>query len=133
MANFVYPLALEQFGLGTLAWDGTLKVALVSAAYTPNPATDQFLSTVAAAIIARSSALGSPAVAAGGVASASNVSFTNVTGAVVLYLVVYKDTGSDATSPLIVCIDTAQGLPCTPVGTSIGITWDPGQYKIFKL
>ena len=32
---------------------------------------------------------------------------------------IYKDTGSEATSPLIAYIDTATGLPITPNGGDI--------------
>jgi hypothetical protein len=47
--------------------------------------------------------------------------------------VIYKDTGTAATSPLIAYIDTATGLPVTPNGGDITVTWDNGSNKIFKL
>ena len=48
-------------------------------------------------------------------------------------LVIYKDTGTESTSPLIMYIDTATGLPVTPNGGDITVTWDNGTNKIFKV
>jgi hypothetical protein len=56
-----------------------------------------------------------------------------VSGASCESIVVYKDTGSAATSPLVAFFDTATGLPVTPNGGDIIITWDSGANKIFKL
>ena len=63
----------------------------------------------------------------------NDVTFTSVTGASIEAIVLYKDTGTDATSPLIAFIDTATGLPITPNGGDIIVTWDNGANKIFKL
>jgi hypothetical protein len=68
-----------------------------------------------------------------GVADAADVTFTAVTGASAEALIIYKDTGSTATSPLIAYIDTATGLPVTPNSGDINIIWDSGANKIFKL
>ena len=46
---------------------------------------------------------------------------------------IYVDTGTEATSPLIAYIDTATGLPITPNGGDIIVTWDNGTNKIFKV
>jgi hypothetical protein len=59
--------------------------------------------------------------------------FSAVTGDQSEALVIYKDTGSAATSPLIAYIDTATGLPVTPNGADVTVTWDNGSNKIFKL
>ena len=69
----------------------------------------------------------------GGAADANDVTFTSVTGASIEAIVLYKDTGTDSTSPLIAFIDTATGLPITPNGGDIIVTWDNGANKIFKL
>ena len=48
-------------------------------------------------------------------------------------VVLYKDTGTESTSPLIAFIDSGTGLP-TPAGVnSIIVRWDNGSNKIFKL
>ena len=57
-----------------------------------------------------------------GVFDAADVAFTTVTGDPSEVLVIYKDTGSAATSPLIAYIDTATGLPVTPNGGNINVT-----------
>ena len=68
-----------------------------------------------------------------GVADAADTTFTSVSGDTVEAIVLYKDTGDAATSPLIAYIDTATGLPLTPNGGDVTITWDNGANKIFKL
>lgn len=69
----------------------------------------------------------------GGVADADDVTFTAVTGDQSELLVVYKDTGTEGSSPLIAYIDTATGLPITPSGGDITVVWSNGSNKIFKL
>nr|WP_201787713.1 hypothetical protein [Mycobacteroides immunogenum] len=59
--------------------------------------------------------------------------FSAVSGASVEAMVIYKDTGTVGTSPLIAYIDTATGLPVSPNGGDINIAWDTGTNKIFKL
>ena len=61
------------------------------------------------------------------------MTFTDVTGASIEAIIIYSDTGTEATSPLIAYIDTATGLPITPNGGDIIVTWDNGANKIFKL
>lgn len=135
MANALYDKGREAFLSGSISWSSdNIKVVLTdSGAYTPNMSTDQFLSDVASgARIATSGNLASKTVAAG-VADAADITFTAVTGVQSEYLVIYKDTGSAATSPLIAKIDTATGLPVTPNGGDITVAWDNGSNKIFKL
>lgn len=137
MANALYDKGRESF-LGqnpALDWDSdNIKVSLVdiTSAYTVNLATDDFYDDVTAHAVAVSSNLGSKTVTAG-VADAADVTLSSVSGAVSGALVIWKDTGAAATSPLIAYIDTATGLPVTPNGGNITITWDNGANKIFKL
>ena len=72
--------------------------------------------------------------ASGGVCDAADITFTGLTNApTVEAIVLYKDTGTEATSTLIAYIDTGTGLP-TPAGVnSIAVSWDNGANKIFKL
>jgi len=69
----------------------------------------------------------------GGAADAADVTFTSVSGPSIEAIILYRDTGTEATSPLIAYIDTATGLPITPNGGDIIVTWDNGTNKIFKL
>ena len=68
-----------------------------------------------------------------GVADADDLTFTTVTGDQVESLILYKDTGVEATSTLLVFIDNATGLPVTPSGVDIDIVWSDGIDKIFRL
>lgn len=61
------------------------------------------------------------------------MTFTSVSGASIEAIIIYKDTGTESTSPLIAFIDTATGLPITPNGGDIIVTWDNGTNKIFKV
>lgn len=135
MANTLYDKAREGFLTGSFNWStDTIKVCLVDTnAYTPNFTTHQFLSDISgSAIIAAGVTLTGKSVT-GGAADANNVTFTAVSGAQSEALIIYKDTGSSATSPLIAYIDSATGLPITPNGGDIIVQWDDGANKIFKL
>lgn len=135
MANALYDKGREKFLTGAVSWSSdNIKVVLVdNADYTVNISTHEFLSDVASGgRVATSGNLASKTTTAG-VADAADVTFTAVTGDQSESLVIYKDTGSAATSPLIAYIDTATGLPVTPNGADITVTWDNGSNKIFKL
>ena len=135
MANSLYDLGREKFLNGDIDWtNDDIKVLLVDTAdYTVNLATDEFHSDVTSGgIEATSGNLGTKSTTAG-VADAADVTLSAVSGDVCEALVIYKDTGVSGTSPLIAYIDTATGLPVTPDGGDITITWDAGANKIFKL
>ena len=137
MANALYDLGRQAFLEGSIAaLTDNIKAVLVNIAsthYAVNLATDQFLSAIASGDrVATSGNLASKTSTAG-VFNAANVTFTAVTGAACGALVLYKDTGSAATSPLIAYIDTATGLPVTPNGGDITVSWDTGSNKVFKL
>jgi hypothetical protein len=135
MANALYDKARERFLTGQLNWSSnTIKAVLVtSSIYTVNLTSHEFLADIGpSARIATSSAF-SGKTTTGGAADANDVTFTSVSGAVVNAIVLYYDTGVEGTSPLIAYIDTATGLPITPNGGDIIVTWDNGSNKIFKL
>jgi hypothetical protein len=135
MANALYDLGREGFLDGTIDWDtDNIKVVLVDAAdYTVNLAADNDLADIiAGGRVATSANLTSKTVTAG-VADAADVTFSTVTGDVSEALVIYQDTGVESTSRLIAYIDSATGLPVTPNGGDITVTWDSGANKIFKL
>jgi len=137
MANAVYGKCREAWLLNNIAapidYDtDTIKVALVTAGYTCTIDTDQYYSSVTASVVATPQTLASKTGTLG-VADAADNTFTAVTGAQVTHLVIYKDTGTASTSPLIAHIDTATNLPVTPNGGDITISWDNGTSKIFKI
>ncbi len=126
MASAIYPKAKESFISQNPALDldtDTIKVALVDTGTYTYSAAHQFYSSV-------SGVVGTPATLASktvtnGTFDAADVTFSAVTGATVEALIVYKDTGSAATSPLIAYIDSASsGLPVTPNGGDINIVWN---------
>lgn len=135
MANTLYDKARERFARGQFNWDtDTLKVILVDTNdYTPNFATHEFLSDVSgSAIVAPGVGLANK-TSVGGACDANDVTFTAVSGDQSEALIIYKDTGDPATSPLILYVDSATGLPITPNGGDIIVVWDNGSNKIFKL
>jgi hypothetical protein len=127
MANSFYTKGIEAFLEGSIsALTDTIKAALVSTAYTPNLSTDQYFSIVpSGAIIAAGVALASK-TGAGGSLSAANTTWSSVSGSAASYVLIYKDTGTASTSPLICLIDTATGLPVTPNGANITVVWASG-------
>lgn len=141
MANTLYDKGRERFLTAALNWSSdTIKVALVdTGSYTANFSTHEYLSDIpAAAFIAPTN--GSQAgvtltgkTTTGGAADGADTTFSAVSGTSIEAIILYKDTGVVGTSPLIAYIDTATGLPITPNGGDIIVTWDNGTNKIFKL
>lgn len=139
MTNQIYGKGRQKFGEAGINWGtGTggdvIKAVLVdSADYTVNIDVDEFLSAIASGGRISTSAAFTGKANVLGVFDADNITFTAVTGDSAEALVIYKDTGSAATSPLIAYIDSATGLGVTPNGGDITVTWDNGTNKIFKL
>ena len=95
---------------------------------------DEFLSDIAAGARVATATLSTVTVAApGGTVDADDTTFTTVTGDQSEAVVLYHDTGVEATSTLIACLDasTVTGLPVTPGGGNLDITWHAD--GIFKL
>lgn len=133
MANALYDKGREGFLIGVIdiAADDII-VLLVTAGYTADMATDEFIDDLGANIVDRSANLSGKTTAAG-VFDAANETLSAVTGSAVTQLVIAKDTGNDATSRLIARIHVATNLPITPNGGDLTIAWDNGANKIFKL
>lgn len=139
MANTLYDKGRQKFLDADIDWSAhDIKVYLVEG-YTPDTGASghEFVDDVTGVgggtIVATSSNLGSK-TSTQGIADAADVTYTLVpVGAACDHLVIARDTGSSATSPLIAVIDTATGLPVTPNGGDITIAWDSGANKIFKL
>lgn len=135
MANAFYDKGRQKFAEAGINWPSdTIKYVLVDVAdYTVNLATHEFLSDVPAAARVATTTLGATKTTTAGVLDGADLLFTAVSGDPSEALVGYKDTGSAATSPLIMYIDSATGLPVTPNGGDITVTWDNGSNKIAKL
>ena len=135
MANALYDKGRDSFLNGDIDYTAdTIKLILIDAAdYTVNLATHQFHSEVAAGARVATATIAGKSTAAG-VADANDTVFSSVSGDESEALIIFKDTGVEATSNLIAYIDTASaGLPVTPNGGDITVTWDNGANKIFKL
>lgn len=113
-----------------------IKAVLVNIAgghYVVSIDVDQYLSAIASGDrVAISGNLASKTSTLG-VADAADITFTAVTGAVCGAIVIYKDTGDPATSPLIAYLDSATGLPVLSNGGDIVLQFSNDVSKIFKL
>lgn len=134
MANALYVKGAEKILSAAVNFvTDTLKVALVKNTYPQNLATDEFYTSISAYVVGTPQTLGSKSVT-GGKFDASDATFTAVaSGDTLEGVVIYKDTGSAATSPLLAYIDTITGFPLATNGGDIVIQWDNGTFKIFSL
>ena len=125
MANAIYPKAKEKFldALIDIPTD-TIKIALIDTGTYTYSSTDEFWSAASAALVGTAATLASKTIT-NGVFNADDVTFTSVTGASVEALIIFKDTGTAATSPLIMYLDVAaSGLPVTPNGNNIDVQFN---------
>ncbi|TXH58748.1 MAG: hypothetical protein E6Q97_01370 [Desulfurellales bacterium] len=135
MASVVYKSAKQKFLSGTLDLTSlTLKAVLIDTAdYTFSAAHDFLDDVPSGARVGTPQTLASKTVT-DGVFDAADITFTSVTGDQCEAIIIYEDSGSEATSDLICYIDTAaSGLPVTPNGGNINVAWDNGANKIFAL
>ena len=135
MANTLYDSARQRFLEAQINWmTDTMKAILVdTGAYTPQTAIHQYLSDISGSARIAGPVTLTSKTTTGGAADAADVTFTSVTGASIEAIVIYADTGTEATSPLIAYIDTATGLPITPNGGDIIVTWDSLATELEKL
>lgn len=91
---------------------------------TPNLATHQDHADLSGAVVTggTSGNMTTPAFPSAGAIDFADFTFTSVSGASVESINFYKDSGTSATSPLIVYYDTATGLPLTPNGGDVNVT-----------
>ena len=135
MATAFYGKGIQKFLEGKINWlDDTIKVVGVNAgAYAFNAATHEFLSDIPSAARITASMTLTNKTSLLGVADADDVTFPAVSGPPIAAVVIYKDTGTESSSPLIIYIDSGTGLPITPNTGDIICTWDNGANRIFKL
>ena len=135
MANTLFSNARQMFLEAQINWlTDTIKCILVDAgSYTVQVDMHKFLSDISSSARIAGPVNLTAKTTAGGAADAADCTFTSVSGASIDAIVIYKDTGTESTSPLIAWIDTATGLPITPNGGDIIVTWDKFFNKINKL
>lgn len=137
MANALYAKGREGFLAGDIAWDSdTIKVVAADAGYVFSAAHDFLDDVGAAARVATSSAL-TGKTTTDGVADANDVTYTALpAGDTITSLVVFQDTGVEATSRLIAYYDTKADTTAISVPTNGGdvvVAWSNGTDKMFKL
>lgn len=122
MANALYPKFKELLLKGDIDLENdTIKIAIVDLAdYTYSSAHD-FLNDIGSAIVGTPVTLTSKTVT-NGTFDFADPTLVAVSGDPCEAVILYKDTGNTATSPLIAYIDSgAIGLPVTPNGGNIGL------------
>jgi hypothetical protein len=136
MANALYGKGKEKFLGNTSAISldiDTVKASLVTSAYVPNLAIDEWYTSISAYVIGTTQTLATKTITLG-VFDALDITFPLVTaGSIAKYVVLWKDTTVAGTSPLIACLDTITGFPLTTNGGDVTVQWDNGAYKIFSL
>lgn len=134
MASGLYDAARESFLKGEIDFStDDIRAKLVASTYTANLSTHSTVADLGANVVATSASLASKTTTAG-VADAADITFSAVSGAQCSSVVLFKYVVGDGTDKLIAYIDQAtSGLPVTPNGGDINVTWDTGANKIFKL
>ena len=109
----IYPLARQKFAQGSLDWaTANIKAALIAAGYTPD-FTQQFLSGIPASAVLATTANIAGKTGNAGYLDGNTTSFGIVGAGTAGYILFYQDTGSPATSTLILFLDTPDipGMP----------------------
>ena len=131
----LYGKGREKFLLGQISWaTDTITAVFVTAAYTPNFTTDEFLADInVSARVAASDPLDSKTTT-GGWTGASEIVWQAFTGAACAAYVFIKDTGDPATSPLIAYINSGvSNLPLDPANVKVTMLPDPTSNGFFRL
>lgn len=133
MANAVYPLYKQALlgGQSNIDIDGgTVKAALVDTGTYTYSAAHDFLNDISG-VVGTAQTIANTTVT-NGLFNGDDVTYTAVSGATAEAIVIYIDTGAAGTSRLVAYIDTGvTGLPVTPNGGDITITWNAS--GIFQL
>lgn len=96
---------------------------------TPSTSADDFINDIASAArvpaIASCPTLGTKTLGtvAAGVFDAADTTFSSLTGDQVESLILFEDSGTESTSDLLAYWDSATGLPLTPNGGDVTVTW----------
>lgn len=135
MVNALYDSGREGFLAGNIDWDGdVIRLVFVDHADdTPSVTLDDNLDDILAVARVAISPVFAGKTTTDGVADANDVTVPGVTGDIFESITIYQDTGNEATSILIVYIDTATNLPFTPNGGDVVVQWNNGANRIFRL
>jgi hypothetical protein len=134
MANVLFKKFKEAAISGDIGLDSAnVKCALIdTGAYTFSQ-THDFLNDVAGgSIIATSGNLANKTLT-DGIFDADDITISAVTGTSIEAIILYEDTGTSSTSHLVAYIDTGTGLPFTPSGGDVILSWSNSATKIFEI
>lgn len=110
---------------GLVDWNAdTMRGFLIdTGTVTPNTSTHDFYDDLVAGIVGTKTTLPSVTYPSAGTVTCTAVTFTAVSGATAENFGIFKDTGTNSTSPLVALYDTfSAGMPVTPNGGDIVVT-----------
>ena len=128
----VYPKGAEKMFSGTINFGtDTLKTVALPSSYTYDAA-HEFLTDVGT-VVGTAVTLANKSIA-NGVFDADDVSLGALaSGSTLGSMLIYKDTGNPATSPLLLRPEDITAFPLATNGTDLTIRWSDGASKIFDL
>jgi hypothetical protein len=133
MSNQLYPKAKEDFLGGNLNLSSNVvTIALIDTDIYSFSSSHEDRADVQNTAVVATANLASKTITSG-VFDAADATFTSVTGANCEALILFHNTGDQATSRLIAYIDTATGLPILPNGGDITVRFSDGASRIFAL
>lgn len=122
MASQLYPLGKKALLDGDIdLLSDNIKILLIDTADESYNAADQFHADITGAGIVATSGNLAGKTTTGGVFDANDITISGVAGDTTEAVVLYKDTGVSATSPLIAWFDTAT---FTPIGSDVLVAFN---------
>ena len=134
MANAIYTNARKLLLEAGVNWlTDTINAQLIdSAVYAINVNTHVSLADIPPAARVGAAVTLTGKLTDGGAADAEDTTFVDISGPTLEAVLLYKVGATEADSPLLVYLDNVTGLPITPNGGDIIVTWDNGVNKIFR-
>ncbi len=132
--DFVYNKGRVALNSGAINLaTATIGAALVSAQYSPNPASDQFLSVIPSVAIIAQVDLTGTSVGPNGAFKGSIPQFSALlSGSIVVAVVLYVDTGNPVTSRLLYYSSSGPGFPFSPQGFNYIVAYDQNNGGFFQ-
>ena len=135
MTKRFYPIGAERTLRAQVDWvAGTIRAHLMRNTYVPNFTTNDFRDDIASHIV--SSVTLASKSATGGVFDAADIVFPTVAAGNTCNAVVFSlEGGTDATSPLLIYVDSADitNFPVTTSGGNVTVTLPDTASRVFSL
>lgn len=134
MSNVIYDAARVAFAKKQIDWEAdTIGVSLINTSLYTFSQSHLVLADVAAGSRVAFSTLDNRSVSSIGGMLADATTVFAVSGAQVSALIIYWQGVSEATSTLLTYLDTLAGLPYTPTGADVLLSWNNTTSGIFRL